>query len=296
MTKKKHSVEAHPENAKLFEAPNVTEPESNENYMAQYTLTETQQKMLEQFRKNIHEDATLTEKHKKFSTDACLCRYLRAREWDLKLAEGLLRATLKWRDEYGVESINPHSFGNEFETGKILVHGRDKQGRPILWMRPRFQNTKNYAEQTRGTVYMIERCVRSMEAHRGVEKLLLVIDFKDYSMMNAPPMSQSKEILTILMDHFPERLGDAVVVDAPLLFSMTYKALSPFLPPETKKKVHFLSGSAAEGHHKHKVLSAMIDMDIVPTEYGGTHPHNYDFEHYWAPEYARWDSEHQSAA
>lgn len=66
----------------------------------------------------------------------------------------------------------------EASTGKIFVAGRDLQGRPILYMRPQYQNTKNYEEQNRLTVYMLERCVQSMvrmiiRAWKWSEKLFL---------------------------------------------------------------------------------------------------------------------------
>lgn len=40
-----------------------------------------------------------------------------------------------------------------------------------------------------------------------------------------------------MMDRFPERLGIAFCIDAPILFTLFWKAISPFIPPETKKKV-----------------------------------------------------------
>ena len=64
-----------------------------------------------------------------------------------------------------------------------------------------------------------------------------MIDYKDYSFRNAPPMSQSKHFLQIFSDHYPERLGVAFLIDAPTIFHMTFKILQPFIPHETRKKV-----------------------------------------------------------
>lgn len=74
-------------------------------------------------------------------------------------------------------------------------------------MRPRFQNTRNYALQTQLTVYTLEMAIASMDRSCGVEQLVMLIDFHGYSIWNAPPMSQTREVLSILMDHYPERLG-----------------------------------------------------------------------------------------
>lgn len=272
-----------------FEAPPIFPRETTDNFKPHYTLTSGQQELLNQFRSKIIGDPTLTEKQKNFVTDPCLCRYLRAREWQLGPSEALLRSTLQWRETFGVDSLDPAgSIEAEMVTGKIVLHGLDRLGRPILWMRPRYQNTKDYAGQTRHTVFMIERALRSTNPIMGVEQLLLVLDFKGYSLRTAPPLSQCREILTILMDHYPERLGNALILNAPVLFSLTWNALRPFLPPETKKKVLFLGGNVKESQNKQHKIASLIDMDIVPAEDGGQYSYVYNHELYWGLEKTLW--------
>jgi len=47
----------------------------------------------------------LTGRSLEYATDACLKRYLRARSWNLKKAEKMLRETLQWRASYKPEEI-----------------------------------------------------------------------------------------------------------------------------------------------------------------------------------------------
>lgn len=47
----------------------------------------------------------LTGRSSEYETDACLKRYLRARSWNLKKAEKMLRETLQWRASYKPEEI-----------------------------------------------------------------------------------------------------------------------------------------------------------------------------------------------
>ena len=136
-----------------------------------------------------------------------------------------------------VESLTPERFTLEAGTGKLVRFGLDRRRRPVLYMRPRLQNTKEYEEQTAFTIYTLERMTHAMAAHEGVEQLCLVIDYKDYSLWNAPPLAQTKEILHVITHHYPERLGDAFMVNAPYLFHMVYKMVSPLIPPATRAKV-----------------------------------------------------------
>jgi hypothetical protein len=60
-------------------------------------------------------------------------------------------------------------------------------------------------------------------------------------------------MMTVLMlqNHYPERLGVLILVDAPFLFRAFWKVISPFVDAKTLKKVVFVSGNDKE---KRKVL------------------------------------------
>ncbi|KJE90365.1 hypothetical protein CAOG_01687 [Capsaspora owczarzaki ATCC 30864] len=251
------------------------QPVHSDGFVPRVALTPSQVQAIEQLQEKLNVPGWTVRQWRYIHEGGCLARYLRARDWDVEKAHQLMLGTLTWREEFKVHEISPEDplIVEEGLTGKTYRHGRDRAGRPIIYMKPRFQNTKNYAEQVRYTVHHLEQAMRSMNLHEGVEQMTLLIDFQGYSVMNAPPMSQTKEVMSILLNCYPERLGLALMVDAPFLFNMAYKVVYPFLPTETRKKIHFISGNQQS---KATSLSQHIDLETLEHDYGGLVKAKYD--------------------
>ena len=97
----------------------------------------------------------------RFCTDACLCRYLRARAWDVGKAAKMLEASLQWRAAVGIEELSFADVAAEAETGKMQrLTCRDSHGRPVLCMRPGRENTRHAAGQIRFLQWTMEDMVR----------------------------------------------------------------------------------------------------------------------------------------
>lgn len=157
----------------------------------------------------------------------------------------MLHATLEWRDKMGLQNFRDDwkdTMALENATGKTYIRGYDKSGHPILIMRPKNENTNNHEGNIKNLIYTMERAIACM-AKTGVEKLCLVIDYEGYSLFNSPPMKTSKEVLSILQDHYPERLFRAYCVRPPMIFYGFYRVISPFIDPITAEKIVMLTSS-----------------------------------------------------
>jgi len=195
---------------------------------------------------------------------------------DVGKAKKMLEATLKWRADSGVERITYGQVAAEAATGKMTrLKIRDRTGRPVLLMRPRFENTKLADGQIRflsWNMLALTRCMvddfpRGQGADLAAEQLTLVIDFKGYSVWNAPPTKTSMETLSILQNHFPERLGSAVLLNPPRLFSVLWAMIGPFLDARTVAKIHFIDLSAPKGKEE---LAKSFDPALLHTSLGGS--------------------------
>ena len=142
-------------------------------------------------------------------TRECLLRYLRATKWNTPAAVKRLLETTIWRREYGVYGLTADYIAPENGTGKQVIFGFDNEGRPCLYLNPNKQNTKQSERQVQHLVFMLERVIDLMAP--GQETLALLINFKDSSASSNPSVGTGKQVLNILQNHYPERLGRALI-------------------------------------------------------------------------------------
>lgn len=140
---------------------------------------------------------------------------------------------------------------SEAETGKIYRSNYvDKHGRTVLVMRPRcqvsarilllpnhkllqvhsclfrwwlivdLQNSKSTKTQIRYLVYCMENAI--MNLPQGQEQMVWLIDFHGFNMSNIS-IKVTRETAHVLQEHYPERLGVAILYDAPKFFEPFWK-------------------------------------------------------------------------
>ncbi|KAI1363565.1 CRAL-TRIO domain-containing protein [Xylaria arbuscula] len=213
----------------------------------------------------------LTDNEKMWLTKESLLRYLRATKWDQKEAEKRLLETLTWRRDYGVDDLTADHIGPENETGKQVIVGFDKQGRPCHYLNPGRQNTEVTPRQVQHMVFMLEHVIDLIPAQQ--EKICLLIDFKTGAKRTntAPGIGQGREVLHILQAHYPERLGRALIVNVPWVVWGFFKLITPFIDPLTKEKLKF-----------NEDMTQYVTPEQLATDIkGGQLPFEYDHSTYW---------------
>ncbi|KAJ3774143.1 CRAL-TRIO domain-containing protein [Lentinula raphanica] len=195
-------------------------------------------------------------------------RYSRASKWHLQDAKKRIKNTMEWRREFKPELIVPDEVKIEDESGKILINGFDKDGRPIIYMRPGRQNTETSPRQLRHLVWCLERAKDLMPP--GQESLVIIVDYKTTTLRTNPSISVASKVLTILQHHYVETLGRAIVTNLPLLLNFFYKGISPFLDPVTRDKMRF-----------NPDLLELVPSSQLEAEFGGEYEYEFDHEQYW---------------
>ncbi|KAF8844208.1 CRAL TRIO domain-containing protein [Paxillus ammoniavirescens] len=195
-------------------------------------------------------------------------RYIRAAKWKMNDAQKRIKGTLEWRREFKPELILPDEVKIESETGKIILNGFDKDGRPIIYMRPGRENTETSPRQLKHLVWWLERAKDMMPP--GQESLVIVVDYKSTTLRTNPSVSVASKVLTILQQHYVETLGRAIVVNLPLLLNFFYKGIAPFLDPVTRDKMRF-----------NPDLFELIPKSQLDSDFGGEYEFEFDHESYW---------------
>jgi hypothetical protein len=155
--------------------------------------------------------APITDDERMFLTRECLLRYLRATKWNVAEAITRLQRTLTWRREYGLEKLTPDYISIENETGKQVILGYDIHARPCLYLLPSNQNTEKSDRQVEHLVFMLERVIDLMGPDQ--ETLALIVNFNETKSGQNASLGQAKQTLNILQNHYPERLGRALVIN-----------------------------------------------------------------------------------
>ncbi|KIX00589.1 uncharacterized protein Z518_09654 [Rhinocladiella mackenziei CBS 650.93] len=196
--------------------------------------------------------------------DGLLLRFLRARKWDVDKALVMLISTMRWRSqeqhvdddvvfrgEGGAledsQSTDPavkregEDFLAQLRLGKSFLHGTDKEGRPLCFVRVRLHRG---GEQTvrsleRYTVYVIETARLALRP--PVETACIIFDMSNFTMANMD-YTPVKFMIKIFEANYPESLGAVLVHKAPWIFQGIWKIIRGWLDPVVAGKVHFTSG------------------------------------------------------
>ncbi|KAK3146244.1 hypothetical protein QOZ80_3BG0263530 [Eleusine coracana subsp. coracana] len=218
----------------------------------------------------------LSARGEKYCSEACLARYLEARNWNVTKSRKMLEASLKWRAAYRPEDIRWPDVSVEAETGKMYrANFQDKEGRTVVIMKPTKENTTSHEGQIRFLVYVLENAVLNLP--EGQEKMVWLIDFTGWTMAHATPMKTARESTSILQNQYPERLAIGFLFNPPKIFETFYKVVKVFLDPKSLEKVNFVYSKDEESM---KLMHRYIDPEVLPVEFGGKNDVVYNHEEY----------------
>lgn len=90
-----------------------------------------------------------------------------------------------------------------------------------MYMRLIKQNSTSAEGNIQHLVYLLENAILNLP--KGQEQMVWLVDFTGWSMAANVPLKTTRDIVYILQNHYPERLGMAFLYNPPRLFQAGYK-------------------------------------------------------------------------
>lgn len=157
-------------------------------------------------------------------SDVILLKFLRARDFKVKDAFTMIKNTVLWRKEKGIDALLDEDLGHELDK-VVFMHGFDKEGHPVCYnVYGEFQNKELYQntfadEEKRAKflnwrIQFLEKSIRKLDfSPNGICTIVQVNDLK-----NSPGLAKrelrlaTKQALQVLQDNYPEFVAKQVFV------------------------------------------------------------------------------------
>jgi len=199
-----------------------------------------------------------------------LARYVLARvrgagaEPDVDASLRLLEKSLAWRVATKPHEILPAHVAAEALTGKGYVAGFDAHRRPVLVLD---NDKENHAGGEEGALrylaFNLEYAARLLASAPpgpgpAPDRFVVFIKLGDFRLSTMPPLRVTLATISMVVDCFPERLGQCVLYQPPAAFASLWRVARHVLPAATLAKVVFVRGDVRPGSDNDRMLARAV--------------------------------------
>lgn len=237
-----------------------------------------------QLREMLEKDNLKLGKH---DHDVFLARFSRARKRNAKDAYEMLKKCLAWRQEKKVDTINdwfePSEEHKRFHAYYPFAgsdeYGFGKMGRPVNFDHyPLIDPDTVLQSFERDTlvvshIWQMERCLdwaaqSSDKEGRPITDQVFVFNMQGMALrhLRGDVVDMIKQCFAIDENYYPEVVACAVVINAPRVFTLLFKVLSPFVDPKTLEKTRVI------GSDFMPELLQWMEPENIPSQWGGKGP------------------------
>ncbi|GFX13354.1 SEC14-like protein 3 [Trichonephila clavipes] len=207
-------------------------------------------------------------------------RFLKARDFNLDLAESMLRKHLQWRKDFSLDTIltdyTPPEGLSKFFPGGLI--GVDKDQCPVKYfafgnLDPKgIRKAAKFSDIVKHVIQTTEREAvflkkQSLKVGKELPGSVYIVDFKDLPFSTATDkkaLEHTIYLAKMYQDNYPEMLKSAYVINISPYFTLVFNIVKVFLAASIMKKCHFCSRDDI----KHKLLNVM-DAHELPAFLGG---------------------------
>ncbi|RDX81213.1 Phosphatidylinositol/phosphatidylcholine transfer protein SFH3, partial [Mucuna pruriens] len=231
------------------------------------------------FRQTLILEELLPSKH---DDHHMMLRFLRARKFDIEKTKQMWADMLKWRQEFGADTImEDFEFKERDEVLQYYPqghHGIDKDGRPVYIEKlGQVDSTKLLQVTTmdRYLKYHVKEFERtwavklpacSIAAKRHIDQSTTILDVQGVGLksLNKTARDLLQRLQKIDGENYPESLNRMFIINAGSGFRLLWNTIKSFLDPKTTAKIHVL------GNKYQSKLLEIIEASELPEFLGGT--------------------------
>ncbi|XP_045474000.1 SEC14-like protein 4 [Harmonia axyridis] len=233
-------------------------------------LDDIQKFALMKFRRNVSD---ILQPH---HDDHFLCRWLIARSWNCENAEKMLRDSMKWRQEYGVDTEL-----KTWEAPEVIKKyepvgccGYDADGAPVIIVPfagldvVGMLHSVPKEDLIKATIQILERNL-DLAFATGYNELIVIFDMDNFNLRQYLWRPAAEVVITLIQMYeanYPEILKVCYIINAPRVFAVGFNIVKKFMGPCTINKIKIYKHDPAKWK---KILVEKIGADNLPKYFGG---------------------------